>query len=923
MVKAFERNFASKHCRAALSLFVLGAMATAGVAQDVSISTDTATGINLDSYGVNPDPYDRKTAQVNTGVTVSNAAFSKTITASTGVWTLTNLGTITSTNADTVSLAFSGSVVLHKDAKVINQGSIIAGALSNAIVLQGGGSVENKAGATISAPLSAIKIGTNTGGEGYVSNYGTITQTGTSGDLVQLRYGGGVYNEVGGTISANNTSNAVSVGQGTSRTVSNSGTITNTGTSYATGVLLQGGPSTLNNLPTGTISATFNGVYASASAPLTFNNAGIISSTGPSTSARAVEATGGGDFINTGIITSASSDGLYLGRAGTVFNSGSITGAIRALNFSGNYARTLTLASGSHLNGLVQGGTGIDALILQGTGTEDISKFLSFETLTMNGDAWALSGAGGFSTSAAILAGKLSVAGTLTSPVVAVGSGGVLEVTGAVVGATTVNGGGILQGTGTVAATSIETGGSVAAGLTAGEIATLSATGNLAFASGSIYQLDANAAGAADQIAVTGATSISGGTVDVQAAAGTYAPSTQYTILTATDGVSGAFDNVTSSLAFLAPSLSYTATTVDLTLTRNGLDFGSVGGSFNQRSTGAALEALGAGAPYDAVLVLTVPEAQLAFDQLSGEIHASLKTALLEDSQTPRDAALNRLRQLSENGHSGWISAYGGYGSWSSDGNAEKFSHTTGGVIGGVDTTLDNGLRFGVLGSYGVDSFNLPARASSGNANTASLGVYAGQDWGQFALRGGLAYSHNAIKTNRAPGFLGFSDALAARYSGNTVQAFIEASYSLKAGDWMLEPFVDLAAVRLSTSAFDETGGSGALAGAASRQNLVLTTLGLRGSTYFALGSGKQATFGGVVGIRHASGKTQSDAELAFAGGGPFTIKGVPFVSDAAFLQLDVTVKVAANASLGASFVVEAGKGGSQSALGINYAMHF
>ena len=104
---------------------------------------------------------------------------SKTITASTGVWTLTNLGTITSTNADTVSLAFSGSVVLHKDAKVINQGSIIAGALSNAIVLQGGGSVENKAGATISAPLSAIKIGTNTGGEGYVSNYGTITQTGT------------------------------------------------------------------------------------------------------------------------------------------------------------------------------------------------------------------------------------------------------------------------------------------------------------------------------------------------------------------------------------------------------------------------------------------------------------------------------------------------------------------------------------------------------------------------------------------------------------------------------------------------------------------------------------------------------------------------------------------------------------------------
>ena len=59
---------------------------------------------------------------------------------------------------------------------------------------------------------------------------------------------------------------------------------------------------------------------------------------------------------------------------------------------------------------------------------------------------------------------------------------------------------------------------------------------------------------------------INGGTVQVLAAAGSYANSTTYTIVNATGGVSGTYSGVTSNFAFLTPSLTYDANNVFLTL---------------------------------------------------------------------------------------------------------------------------------------------------------------------------------------------------------------------------------------------------------------------------------------------------------------------------------------------------------------------
>src|SRR5690606_13508573 len=117
-----------------------------------------------------------------------------------------------------------------------------------------------------------------------------------------------------------------------------------------------------------------------------------------------------------------------------------------------------------------------------------------------------------------------------------------------------------------------------------------------------------------------------------------------YTILTADNGIDGAFGSVVTNYAFLDPLLSHDANNVYLELVRNNLDFCLPGMTANQCATGSAVESAGWGNPlHDAVVVLDSEQAAAAFQQLSGELHASIRTAIVEDSRFVRDAVLGRL----------------------------------------------------------------------------------------------------------------------------------------------------------------------------------------------------------------------------------------------------------------------------------------
>ncbi|WP_274425236.1 autotransporter domain-containing protein [Chelativorans sp. YIM 93263] len=517
-------------------------------------------------------------------------------------------------------------------------------------------------------------------------------------------------------------------------------------------------------------------------------------------------------------------------------------------------------------------------------------------------------------------AGTTTIAGGLLSV-------GTQDDTNVLGGSVDVLSGATLGGVGTVGAVTLASGATVAPG---NSIGTLNVAGDITFSSGSTYEVEVDPAGAdSDSIHATGMAHLNDASVVHVGLDGSYDPFSSYTILTADGGIDGTFADVTSVYAFLTPELSYGASTVDLALTRNDISFGDKARSGNQRSVAVAAESLGAGNDiYNAVAALPDNDAEIqgAFDQLSGEIHASAKTALIEDSRFVRDAVSDRIRAafgdmpetgtpvlaygpdgprppaaVTSNGPVAWGRAYGGWGKTDGDGNAAKLDRSTGGFLAGIDGAVTPNLRLGLLAGYGHSSFDVDDRASSGSSDNYHLGLYGGGRWDAVRLSGGLAYTWHDIETDRKVAFGGFSDRLSAHYDSGTFQAFGEAGYRIETEAASFEPFVGLAHVSLHTDGFAEDGGTAALSADSQTTSTTFTTLGVHASTDFDVG-GMRATAHGTLGWRHAFGDTTPLSTHAFAGGDTFTVAGVPIAEDAAIIEAGLDFDITDNATLGVAY---------------------
>ncbi|MEM5474702.1 autotransporter domain-containing protein, partial [Hoeflea sp. AS60] len=197
--------------------------------------------------------------------------------------------------------------------------------------------------------------------------------------------------------------------------------------------------------------------------------------------------------------------------------------------------------------------------------------------------------------------------------------------------------GGKLGGTGKLGGVlNIASGGSLAPGNSIGTLNAASVTLN----AGSVYEVELSAGGFTagtnnDLLNATGTVTInSGSSIKVKPENGTdngttYTAGT-YTIITA-GSVAGTFSSVTDDYAFLDFAVSYDATHAYLTSSIVSKSFCLSGMSTNQCAAGDGAYSLSSGSLFNAVLNLSSTQAPIAVDQLSGEIHASVQTALIED----------------------------------------------------------------------------------------------------------------------------------------------------------------------------------------------------------------------------------------------------------------------------------------------------
>ena len=492
---------------------------------------------------------------------------------------------------------------------------------------------------------------------------------------------------------------------------------------------------------------------------------------------------------------------------------------------------------------------------------------------------------------------------------------GRLAINGSVTSDVSVQNGGIVGGSGTVGSLTARQGGTVAPG---NSIGTLNVAGNVSFEPGSRYAVEVGPNGQSDRIQSSGSATIGGGEVavtlenssnlltqsEVRSLLGQ-----QYTILSAQQGVSGQFDAVAPNYLFLGTGLSYQPNGVTLSVGRNGTSFASVAQTANERAVAAAADALAAGNPvYESILNSgTAGEARQAFRQLSGQIHADIASALVNDSRYLREALNGRLRQaeglasssaIKADEDGAWAQLLGAWDHASGDANATGYQASTYGVLVGLDSAAAADWRLGVATGYTRTSLH-GGYGSKADSDNYHLAAYGDKQFGALALRGGAGYTWHRIDTKRSVNYGMQSDRDTAKYSARTEQLFAEAGYSVK-GEWLnLEPFVNLAYVNFENNGIAESGGAAALRGDKQHTDATVSTLGLRADTAWQVTPGTTVALRSELGWQHQYGGLERGTGLRFNGGNaPFVVDSVPVSRDGMVLKAGAEVAVNENATL-------------------------
>jgi outer membrane autotransporter protein len=791
------------------------------------------------------------------------------------------------------------------------------------LIVQSGATVTGGTGGSATGSLLS-DTGGGGGGGGGAGLFSSANVTIQQGATIVGGIGGGTNGSVGG-----------GGGGGVSVILSGSGAITNSGT--LTGGA--GGRASGAGLgAAGQAGSGGEGVWVSNGGTLVNTSSGVI---------------GGGavsQFTQLGAGYAKPVGGVgVVGDNATVINAGTISGGANyptlhtianAIQFVGG-VNSLELRAGSTINGNVVAFSTADTLKLGGTtdSSFDVSaigasaQYQGFGTFQKTGTStWTLTGTSTEAMPWTVQQGTLTLdsAISLANSSFTINNSGTLQVNGSNTNsAIAINAGGTVRGTGTVGATTVHAGGVISPG---NSIGTLNVNGAYTQEKGGIYQVEVDpTSSASDRIAVTGTATIQNGAIVnvTKTSAAPYVVGTRYTILTATNGVTGNFD-VTGDSALtafygLAPESEGNNSYLEVKQTKSITDIATTG---NQAATAEGLASTGAGSAAAAPVLnqQTTDDARLALDQLSGEVYASVQSAMLESSHFTRDAVSDRLTDTftcpaggtmdnranaassgttscgTATGHpTGWARFYGNWGHIDSDGNASRLNSSVGGFFIGADMPVFNSWRAGVLAGYSHGTYDVSGHNASAESDDYHLGLYGGTQWGALGLRTGATYTWHDISADRSMAVPGFSDHLSSNYNAGTAQIFGELGYRIDMGRASIEPFANLAYVNQHAEGFDESGGADALHVGSQDMDTGFSTLGVHGKTSFMF-NGTEVLAKGTVGWRYAVGDVKPTVSESFSGGSSFDISGVPIARNQAVVDFGLGVHITRNATISISY---------------------
>ncbi|WP_162914595.1 beta strand repeat-containing protein [Desertibaculum subflavum] len=414
---------------------------SAGVTIDNS-GTITSGNRGIDTSGANPPR--NFTLNNNLGALLSGASDGFRINTDIGNGTVivNNAGTIRST-VDGQALDFDGNGSATGTVQINNLATGLIQSVGQDALRTGEGAVVNNAGQIVvntaapdtnfdgvdmqgrSATVNNLAGGSISGARHGITSDVGLTVTNAAGAAITGRNGSGVGSDGTGTVTNFGTiTGAVDgtslVGDGDGVDIDFAATIINWGIIQGTGAVGgAGSPNASEGIAAGGGSITNH-----TGALISGANHGILIDDGDGNSAYAATA-----LTNDGTIQGLNGFGVKLvgNFDDTVTNAGVISGTNGLALDLGAGNDTLNLKTGSAITGLADGGVGIDAVRLAGTG--NLANTANFEQLKVESGSWTLTGAQSFSQSVTVADGAvMKLAGAqIATGTVQVAQGGAIQ----------------------------------------------------------------------------------------------------------------------------------------------------------------------------------------------------------------------------------------------------------------------------------------------------------------------------------------------------------------------------------------------------------------------------------------------------------------------------------------------------------------
>lgn len=396
-------------------------------------------------------------------------------------------------------------------------------------------------------------------------------------------------------------------------------------------------------------------------------------------------------------------------------------------------------------------------------------------------------------------------------------SGGTLILNGAIPGNLTVNSGATFKGSSTIGGNFVSSG-TVAPGNSIGILT----VGNFLPTSSNIFECEISSSGASDQIIAT-QSAVLKGTLSILPLDSFYNAVETYTIVQATDSLSGTFSTIINPVPALA-QLTYDSNSAYLTY----LPISAL--TLRDNANGAAecfvtLTSADAAVITEELLSLSLPEIQQAFNQMQSSQFSALTWTQLENALLIRSSYSQHLNNLAfddccynQNCSQVWVDGIGQWEHQNTKNDQFGYNDVTGGVSIGTDTCYDC-FRFGAAASYTYSNIKWKEAAGNGRINSYYGGVYGRWNDDCIYLNGSLLGAYNHYDSSRHLLFGDIDRNTHASHNGWEVLAGLEAGFYSNLDCFQLIPFGRIDYIYLSQDGYKESGANSLNLQIANRQD--------------------------------------------------------------------------------------------------------